>query len=558
MKSKNSSTAERYMADVLAGRIVVGQLVRRAIERHVHDLARGRERGIDFDRAAAERVLKFFSFLRHSKGEWARKPFALSPWQQCLLWILFGWKRADGTRRFRLAHVEVARKNGKSTLLSGVLLYLLLGDGEQGAEVYAAATKRDQARIVFEEAKRMAAKSPGIRRRVVALKNNLHVPATESKLEPLCSKSETLDGLNVSAAAIDELHAHPDRTLFDVIETATGARRQPLIFNITTAGFNQQSIWWELRGDALRILDGFDKPGGITDDTFFCWICTLDPEDDWTDPRVWIKANPNLGVSVKLDDLERKAAKAQRIPSAQNNFRTKHLDEPRQQAVLWLPLDKWDACQPPAADAELLGKPCFAGLDLSTTRDVTAFVLAFPREKGFDLRCKFWIPLATAEARSRDDRVPYLDWARQGLVTICDGEVIDYAAIRAHIVAESRLYKIQELAFDPHNATEISQQLAEQDGLTLVEHRQGFISMNAPSKEFERLVVLGLVRHGAHPVLRWMAGNVSVKTDEAGNIKPIKPAHGDARKIDGIIAAVMPIGRAMLHPDTSGPSIFTL
>jgi len=550
--------AEQYARDVAGGRIVAGQLVRRACDRHLHDLAHGKDRGLWFDANAAQHVLDFFGFLRHSKGEWGGQPIALEPWQQFSLWTLCGWKRADGLRRFRTAYQSVARKNGKSTICSGVGLYLLLADGEPGAEVYACATKREQAKIVFGEAQRMARASAEIGKRLTLLKENMHSVATASKFEPLSSEADTLDGLNVHGALIDELHAHKTRDLYDVIETATGARRQPLVFNITTAGFNQQGICYELRTYGQQILAGFDKPDGIRDDTFFYLDYTIDPEDDWRDPACWPKANPNLGVSVKLDDLERKAAKAQQLASAQNNFRTKHLDEWRQQNVLWLPMDKWDACRREISRASLARKKCYGGLDLSKTRDTSALVLAFPIGNDLFALPFFWIPRGQAQQRERTDRVPYTLWAQQGLIELTDGDVIDSRVIRQKIRELAREFNLVELRYDPWNATDTAIELRENDGIETVECRQGFASLSAPSKDLESRLLAGTLAHDGHAVLRWHASNVAVKGDDNGNIRPIKPNHQDPKKIDGVVALIMADAAAMVHPEDSGPSVFTL
>ena len=289
-RKRKEDPARAYIDDVLKGRIVAGRLVRLAVERHQRDLKTAKDRGLRFDPKAAKRVLDFFGRLRHSKGEWAGQPFVLAPWQAFILWVVFGWMRADGSRRFRTAYHEVSRKNGKSTLAAGVGLYLFAADQEAGAEVYTAATKRDQARIVHSEAVRMVASSPGLSRFITTFKDNLSLLRTGSKYEPLGADADTMDGLNISGAIIDELHAHPTRKVWDVIETGTGARRQPLLFAITTAGFDRHSVCWEQHDYGVKVLEGV-----IEDDTFFAYIAALDPEDDWQDASVWIKANPNLG-----------------------------------------------------------------------------------------------------------------------------------------------------------------------------------------------------------------------------------------------------------------------
>jgi phage terminase large subunit-like protein len=302
-------------------------MVRLACERHLDDLAEGAGRGLRFDLAAARHAIEFFGFLRHSKGEWAGQTFELAPWQAFIVGALFGWKRNDGLRRFRTAYCAVPRKNGKSSIAAGIGLYLLVADREQGAEVYSAATSRDQARIVFDEAKRMVASSPALRRRVDMLINNLHVAPTNSRFMPLSSDSSTMDGLNVHGAIIDELHAHKTRNVVDVLETATGARRQPLLFEITTAGYDRHSICFEHHDYSLKVLQGI-----VRDDAWFAVIAGAEEGDDWTDPEVWRKANPNLGRSVKEDDLRRKAEKAIALPGAQNAFRRMHLNEWTEQA----------------------------------------------------------------------------------------------------------------------------------------------------------------------------------------------------------------------------------
>jgi phage terminase large subunit-like protein len=328
-----------YARAVTEGQILTNRLVRLACERHLDDLGSAGTRGLRFEPQAARHAIEFFAFLRHSKGEWAGKTFELAPWQTFMVGCLFGWKRSDGLRRFRTAYCAVPRKNGKSTLSAGIGLYLLVADGEQGAEIYSAATSRDQARIVFEEAKRMVGSSPALKRRVGILINNLNVATSASRFMPLSSDASTRDGLNVHGAIIDELHAHRTRHVVDVLETATGARRQPLLFEITTAGYDRHSICYEHHEYAIKVLEGV-----LHDDSWFALIAAADEHDDWTDPEAWRKANPNFGLSVKEDDLARKAEKAIALPGAQNAFRRMHLNEWTEQAERWIDLPAWDAC----------------------------------------------------------------------------------------------------------------------------------------------------------------------------------------------------------------------
>lgn len=542
MNSSSKKPVEDYINGVLSGEIVVGRLVRLAVERHLRDLENGAARGLYFSQAAADHVIDFFSkYLRHSKGEWARQRVRLEPWQMFLLSVVFGWKREDGTRRFRTSYNEIARKNGKSFIASGVGNYLFIADDEPGAEVYTAATKRDQARIVHSEAVRMIKASPVLRNRVKVCKDNLSVEGTASKFEPLGADSDGTDGLNVHGGIIDELHAHKNRDMWDVLDTATGSRRQPMLFAITTAGFSRHSICWEQRDYGVKILEGT-----LEDDTFFAWIATIDEEDDWTDPKCWIKANPNLGVSAKLDDLERKAKKAKETPAAQNNFRRKHLNQWTQQDVRWLSMESWNACAGVTLDESLKGKQCWAGLDLATTNDIAALCLLFPIDDVYIARWRFWLPRENAKERQRRDRVPYEMWIEQGKITATEGDWIDYGEIRAEINRFGDIYAIEEIAVDRWNATQLVTQL-QGDGFEVVLFGQGFASMTAPTKELQRLIGAREFEHDGDPVAAWMASNVAVELDAAGNIKPSKKK--STEKIDGIVAGVMALGLAMVRDE---------
>jgi phage terminase large subunit-like protein len=390
-----------YARTVTEGRVVTNSLTRLACERHLEDLTSGAARGLRFDPAAARHAIDFFGFLRHSKGEWAGQTFALAPWQAFVVGCLFGWQRSDGLRRFRTAYCAVPRKNGKSTLSAGIGLYLLIADGEQGAEIYSAATSRDQARIVFDEAKRMVGSSPALKRRVGILHNNLHVAATASRFMPLSSDASTMDGLNVHGAIIDELHAHRTRHVVDVLETATGARRQPLLFEITTAGYDRHSICFEHHDYSIKVLEGT-----VPDDSWFGFIAGADDNDEWTDPAVWRKANPSFGLSVKEDDLARKAEKAIALPGAQNAFRRMHLNEWTEQAERWIDMAAWDACDAPVAIDQLRGRPCFGGLDLSTTTDVSALAWVFPPDDDdlWRVLSRYFVSAENLRRRAERDR----------------------------------------------------------------------------------------------------------------------------------------------------------
>lgn len=531
-----------------------------AYERHARDLAHGAERGLYFDDRAAERAVAFIEgYCRHSKGEWAGRPFVLERWQSFVVRSLFGWKRADGTRRFRLSYVQLARKNGKTTLAAAVGLYLFVADQEPGAEVYSVATKRDQAKICFDEAARMVRKSPELLEvcevfggRAHSRTNNISCDELGSKFEPLAADDDTLDGLNVHGATLDEIHKWKRTELLDVIQYGTGARRQPLLFGITTPGAGRDGVCWEQRDYAEKILDGI-----VADDAFFAFVCEPDPGADYRDPATWEQANPNIDVTISRTDLVEKCERAQEMVVAQNGFRRYSCGQWVEQVDRWLDMDSFRACGGTFDPAILAGRPCYGGLDLSSTKDLTAFALWFP-PRDVDiaggrpwhyLLSWAWIPADRLLQLKRTTRVPLEVWRDGGYLETTPGDSIDYDHIRARINEAARRYSIQEIAFDPWNAASIVTQLQEHDGFTLVKCGQGTGAMNTPSKEFERLISARLMRHGDHPVLTWCASNVAVWADANGNIKPSKKSSGG--KIDLVVAHVMALSRAMLH-DAAG------
>ena len=416
--SNDPENARQYIKEVLEGKIPACKWVKLFCERHVRDLANGHKRGLHFDEKAGARILKFFDFLKHSKGEFAGKKFILSAWQQAYLYVLFGWKNEDNTRRFRTSYIEISRKNGKSTMAAGVALYLLAADGEQGAEIYSAATKRDQAKFVHGEAERMVRASKALRSLITLRVNNMFIQKTNSKFEPLSSDYNQLDGLNISGVIIDELHAHKTRDLWDILETAAGARKQPLIFAITTAGTSRQSICREKHEYLEKILERT-----LDDDTFCGIIFTLDEGDDYTNPEVWIKANPNLYISVYYDYLESQLKQAQGMPAKLNAFLQKLMDVWTQADTRWINPDKWNKCSGGTNLKDLENEICYAGLDLSSTTDLSALVLKFPRTG--DVISYFWIPEDNMTERERRDRVPFSTWVRDGFVEATPGNVID-------------------------------------------------------------------------------------------------------------------------------------
>lgn len=519
--------------------------------------------GFVYVEAVGERVVRFIEgYCRHHKGEWGGLPLLLEEWQKEIIRQIFGWLRPDGTRRFRTAYIEIPRKNGKSEIAAAVGLYLTVADGEEGAEVYASATKKDQARIVWSAADAMVTKSPELKRFVRQLKSNLSVPRTSSKFEPLGADSKMLDGLNPHGNIVDELHAHRDRGVWDVLDTAMGARRQPLTLAITTAGvYDPESIGWEQHDYAVKVLEQV-----IEDDSFFAFIAAADDAPETEEGREYHfteeaqrQANPNYGTSVKPDYLARQAAKAKLQPGFLNEYLRLHLNVWTRTAKRWLNLERWaqsEAAPVPAARARpialereqaLRGRRCWCGLDLSAKLDLTAFVAIFPDDAGefFEVVCRFWIPEGTLAAYATRGQRFYEAWVRDGWLAKTDGDVIDYDFIQAEVESFAKLYEVQEVAFDQWGATQITTKLASQ-GLTMVEFGQGFKSMTAPSKELEALIIGRRVRHANNPVLRWNVSNVVTTTDPAGNIKPDKAK--SKAKIDGVVATIMGLGRYLVSP----------
>lgn len=541
--------AERYAAQVLAGKIIVSRWTRLAVERQRRDLKDAHKRGLFFSPSHAQFAIDFFHWLRHSKGEWAGRQVVLEPWQQFNVWVLFGWRRVDGTRRFRTAYTEVPRKQGKSTQAAGTGLYMLVADGEPGAEVYTAATTRPQARIVHSEARRMVESSPMLRRRISVFRDNLSIPKTASKYEPLSSDYGTLDGLNPSCSVIDELHAHKDGGLVEKLRTAMGARRNPLLYYITTAGVASESIGYSEHNYARAVLEQvFD------DDSYFTYIATIDDGDDPFAESTWRKANPNYGVSVKPTQLKESAERAERQAGMLNEFLRYHLNVWTAQTHRWMNLSDWDACRPLTGPNELLGEECYVGIDLAQTIDITAAAWLFPpsgERTAYTVIMQFWVPSDRVLDRVRKDRVPYDTWIREGLITATPGNVLDYDRVRADINDFGKRYAVKEIGYDPWGATQLALQL-QGDGFICVPVRQGYRTLSEPTKFLEGAVLSKEIDHQGNAVLRWMASNVQIMTDPAGNIKPAKDK--SIEKIDGIVALIAALSRAITQPD--GKSIY--
>lgn len=492
------------------------------------------------DPKAADRVRLFFDrFLRQSKGEWAGKPFELLDWQwRDIVRPLFAWRRPDGTRRFRQAYVEIPKKNGKSTLCAGLGLYLLIGDGEPGAEVYSAAADRRQASIIYQEMLAMVEASPELSSYIATLpsKKRLDFRKTHSFFEALSADAKTKEGFNVSGLLFDELHTQPNRKLWDTLEYAGAARRQPLRICITTAGHDRESICWHEHTRAVRILKGEQ-----VDPHFLAVVYAAGQEDDWRSEETWRKANPSYGVTIKPDEMRAACAEAQLDPQKENAFRRYRLNQWTEQEIRWLGVDLWDACE---TAPEFVG-PAYGGLDLSATTDLTAFVLYFP--KTHSLLPTFWVPASACKKRERLNKDRLDEWVSKKLIRATPGDVVDYDVVRKDINEICKRHMVKEIAVDRWNSVQLGEQLRK-DGRKMFPFGQGFVSMSGPTKELERLVVSKTIRHGGNPVLRWNFKNLAVRQDDAGNLKPSKAKAAD--KIDGIVAAIMAIGRAQVNRET--------
>jgi len=533
-----------YAEGVVDGRIRACKAIVQACQRFARDLETAGERGLIFDERAAGHAITFIELLKHSKGKWRGRPLMLSAWQRLVIANLFGWRwKATGCRRFKRAYIEIPRKNGKSTLAAAIALYMLVADGEGAPEIYTAATGLEQAKIVFGECKRMVLASRALRARITVYRQQLTIANRDALLMPLHSASQNLDGLNMHCGIVDEYHEHKSSETQDKLRTSTGARDQALIFIITTAGKSIESPCYRERGEGLRVLEQT-----TVDDALFVFIACIDDGDDWTNEQTWWKCNPNLGVSRSLQNMREDFAEARNSAAKEADFKRYFLDKWTNEESRWLNLDHWRACRTDTlSEDDLAAQTCFAGLDLSSIADLTALVLYFPGLRAVYPR--FFMPRENMLERERRDKVPFSRWVREGWILASPGNMTDTDVIRAEARRLGERFKIREIAFDRWNTLTLIPQL-QSDGFTMVQFGQGFASMSGPSKEFERLVISRRLWHGGNPVLQWMASNVCVETDGAENIKPSKAASFE--RIDGIVAAVMAIGRAIVQPEARG------
>jgi len=526
----------KYARAVVTGKILACRYVIQACQRHLDDLARG---DIYFDELAANHVFDFVRCLPHIEGPLAGQLFEPHPFQMFILGSIFGWKRKkDGLRRYRYAYIEVARKNTKSFLCSGISLYGLLADGEGGAQIYAAATKRDQAKIVWGISRKMVRTSPDLSEVVRAYHNSLIVEETNSFFEPLAADSEKLDGLNTHIGIADEMHRWTDSHLWYVIKDSQWARSQPIMAAITTAGSNRKGVCYEQRDHVINILQN----GSQYDDRYFGYIATIDEGDDWTTERAWKKANPMYGVIKKKEDFQAEVELAKKIASQEIEFKNTQLNIWTQLSDRWIDVDQWAKLKDDRKLSDLRGMKCIAGVDLAATRDLTAIAYVFPEGDSFYVWPEFFLPADTVE--NRKHHVPYAAWREQRWLTTTIGGAVDQEAIRYDLNQKKEIFEIEEVAIDPWNSSGLTPKL-DDDGFEVINIRQGYASLSSPSKELEKLTIQGKIRHNGNPVLHWNIGNAVIDTDPAGNIKPTKEKSAD--KIDGVAAMINALARFLVR-----------
>lgn len=511
-------------------------------------------KGSHYDKDKADFAVSFIKCLCHTKGTWAGKNFELIDWQEQIIRDVFGTIKANGYRQFNTAFIEVPKKNGKSELAAAVALLLLCGDGEQRAEIYGCAADRNQAKIVFDVAVDMVRFCPALEKRVKITESQKTIEylPTKSKYQVLSADVANKHGFNTHGVIFDELHTQPNRKLYDVMIQGSGdARMQPLYFLITTAGNNTESICYEVHQKALDIISGRK-----IDPTFYPVIFGAGMDEDWTDPKVWKKANPSLGETIGIDKVQAACDSAKQNPGEENAFRQLRLNQWVKQSIRWMPMDKWDKCSFAVNEDDLEGRVCYGGLDLSSTTDITAFVLVFPptdEDDKYIILPYFWVPEESLDLRVRRDHVPYDVWERQGFLQTTEGNVIHYGFIEKFIENLGERFNIREIAFDRWGAIQMVQNL-EGMGFTVVPVGQGFKDMSPPTKELMKLTLEERLAHGGHPVLRWMMDNIFIRTDPAGNIKPDKEK--STEKIDGAVATIMALDRAIRCGNDTSESVY--
>ncbi len=539
--------AKKYARDVSTGKVFACKWVKLACKRQTEDLKKYARSGLyEWSKEEAGRICRFIELLTHTKGELAGQRVVLEPWQIFILTTVFGWRRrAEGGRRFRRVYIEVPRGSGKSTLSSGVALYCLLADHEPGAEVYSFATTRDQAKIVFGDAKVMAEHNPALRERfgLQVLANALYVSSTNSTFQAKSAEGSTLDGLNTHLAVVDELHAHKTRAVYDVVETSLGKRRSSLLWCITTAGFDTSGICYEVRTMCTKVLSRL-----VDDETQFAIIYTIDDGDDWSSMEALEKANPNWGVSVRPEVITSLLQKAKTLPSAINNFKTKHLDVWCSARSAWLDMRAWKRCETTGLElSDFEGQPSFIGLDIGSKSDLTVKTYLFPFEEDgkdkYALFCECWLPSKAIETSTNSQ---YSGWVRSGYIQETDGAMTDLNVIEDSIREDLSRFDVQAITYDPWQATQLATSLSD-EGAPMLECRFTVQNVSDPMKTLEALVIDGRIVHDGNPVMAWMMGNVEARIDAKDNIFPRKERHEN--KIDGAVAAILALrGAATYEP----------
>lgn len=531
-------TAEQYAEDVINGKQVAGELVVLACKRYFQDLKQAKKKGWTFNREKAEAVIDYFTMLRHWKGDYAGQNIELLPWQQFIIWNIYGWVKADGNRRFRYSYTEVAKKNGKTTMMGGLALWSIDMDMENGPQTYIAATKSEQAMLCFNDCKNFVKGSPEVSSVFELYQYSVYNPENNGSIKPLSKDTKSQDGIDLSCGIIDEYHAHKNDEMFDNLKSASVRRKQPLIHIITTAGFNLDGPCYEFRQMCIDVLKG-----SKVDDSLFPMIFSLDDGDDWTDTALWIKSNPSLGSGLDIEALEIEYNNVLNQPSKQYNFRVKNLNQWVNKPENWIDDEDWMAIGKEYKANDLTGMKCFGGLDLAAVRDLAALSLNFDMPDGsINTLQWYWLPEETAKKYYGEHGDNYRLWADTGFIKLTDGNAIDHRVIQKDIEQLSKIYDIQLLGYDPYSSIETIVYLQD-NGITCQGFGQNIASMSVPSKDFETKVIDGKLFHNFNPVTRWMMGNCTLYTDPNENIK-IKRV-GEKSKIDGIVSIVIGLGVKM-------------
>lgn len=547
MAKKKIHPAVQYADDILNEKIPACIHVKNACKRYFDDIKHGPERGIYFNEKKAIKAIKFSELLTHFKSKAAGQPFIQEPWQQFITWNLYGFERANGKRRFTQGYVSIPKKNGKSTYAAFVGVQGLMVDNEEAAEIYTAATTRDQAKEVFTFAKEMLKKSK-LKTYVGLWQNSISFERTASFMKPLSSEADTFEGKNPHIAIVDEYHAHKNDLLYTNIKSAMVARPQPLILVITTRGYNVNGPCYQMDKIAIKLLEG-----SVQQDNFFAIIYTLDDGDNWEDPINWAKANPNIGISVEPDKLEDGFIDAKNDSTKLVSFKTKNLNLWESAEITWIPDSQFMQCAGNIDIEKLKGRDCWGGLDLASINDTTSLVLIFPADDGdnFDVLCFFWLPEMTYTDRINKDGVNYDIWEKEGYINLTPGNVTDYNYIYSEITGFTKygkktdkpgildMFNLQSIGYDRFNSSQLVIDLIDQ-GIEMTPFGQGYQSMNTPTKGIQKLILSTKLNHGGNPVLRWQFGNVHITRNPAGDIKIDKSKSSD--KVDGVVALVMAYG----------------